>query len=148
MTRERASRKPAPPAVAVAQARRFEVPMWAALVALLGLTLVVQRHALHSYFALDDLIMFQQAAGIRPWPHTVWRWLSGWAWFRAVVPLWGHEPFPYHAASLVLHVLNTVLLYRLARRWNVTPVGAFVGAGLFAASRLHFPALLAATSIG
>ncbi|RDJ93607.1 hypothetical protein B4Q13_20815, partial [Lacticaseibacillus rhamnosus] len=86
------------------------------------------------------------AAGIRPWPYSVWRWLSGWAWFRAVVPLWGHEPVPYHAASLLLHVVNTLLLYRLARRWRASQVAAFVGAGLYATTRLHFPALLAASS--
>src|SRR5262249_42483290 len=85
---------------------------------------------------------------IRPWPLTLWRWLSGWAWFRAVVPLWGHEPFPYHAASLLLHVANGLLVYALARRWGASAVAAFVGAGLFAASRLHFPALFAASSIG
>jgi hypothetical protein len=118
------------------------------LVALIAVALLVQRHVLHQYFALDDLILFQQAAGIRPWPHTLWRWLSGWAWFRAVLPLWGHAPFPWHAASLALHTVNVVLLHRLARRWGASPVAAFVGAGLFAASRLHFPALLAATSIG
>ena len=121
---------------------------WAALGALALLAFVVQRHALHGYFALDDLILFQQVAGIRPWPLTLWRWLSGWAWFRTVVPLWGHEPRPYHAASLLIHVFNTALLYRLARRWDAPAVAAFVGAGLFAASRLHFPALFAASSIG
>jgi len=136
---------PKPPAVALPQ---FMMPT-AAVVAALGLvTLVVQRHALHRFFALDDLILFQQAAGIRPWPLTAWRWLSGWAWFKAVVPLFGHEPFPYHAASLALHLLNTLLLERLARRWGAGPVAAFVGAALFGISRLHFPALLAATSIG
>ncbi len=150
MTRERTPRKSSAPAAAApaAVARPFAPPAWAIVGVLVALTLIVQRPALHSYFALDDFIMFQQAAGIRPWPHTVWRWLSGWAWFRAVVPLWGHEPFAYHAASLALHGLNTLLLYRLARRWGASPSAAVVGAGLFAASRLHFPALMAATSIG
>jgi hypothetical protein len=126
----------------------FVLATWAIVVALVCVTLLVQRHVLHQYFALDDLILFQQAAGIRPWPHTLWRWLSGWAWFRAVLPLWGHEPFPYHAASLALHAVNVALLHRLARRWGASAVAAFVGAGVFAASRLHFSALLATTSIG
>jgi hypothetical protein len=123
-------------------------PLWTVLAALVALVAVVGRHTLSGFFALDDLILFQQAAGIRPWPLTVWRWLSGWAWFKAVVPLWDHAPFPYHAASLALHVVNVVLLHRLAKRWGASPVAAFAGAGLFAASRLHFPALFAATSIG
>src|ERR1044072_4753882 len=148
MSRERTLRKSSAPAAAVpaAAARLFAPPAWAVVGMVVALTLIVQRHTLHSYFALDDFIMFQQAAGIRPWPHTVWRWLSGWAWFRAVVPLWGHEPFPYHAASLAahepfpsppatlaLHALNSLLLYRLARRWGASPGAAVVGAGLFAA---------------
>ena len=116
--------------------------------ALVSLAAVVGRHTLGGFFALDDLILFQQAAGIRPWPLTLWRWLSGWAWFHAVVPLWGHEPLPYHAASLLIHGLNAILLYRLSRRWGGSSVTSFVGAGLFAASRLHFPALFAASSIG
>jgi len=125
------------------------VPPVAVLLGLLVVaTLIVQRHALHAYFALDDLILFQQAHGIRPWPLTAWRWLSGWAWFHAVVPWWGGEPFPYHAASLLVHVANALLLFRLARRWGVSALGAWFAAGLYACSRLHFPALLAATSIG
>jgi hypothetical protein len=102
-----------------------------------------------AYFALDDLMMFQQAHGIRPWPLTAWRWLSGWAWFRAVVPFWGDQPFPYHAMSLLLHVTNALLPDEA--RQTLGCVGARrrgVASGLFACSRLHFPALLAATSIG
>ena len=119
------------------------------LVALLALvTAIVQRHALHEGFALDDLILFQQAEGIRPWPLTLWRWLSGWAWFKLVVPVWGQSPFPYHATSLLLHVVNAALLLRLLRRSGASEVAAFLGAAVFALSRLHFPALLAATSIG
>jgi hypothetical protein len=65
-----------------------------------------------------------------------------------VVPFWGDQPFPYHAMSLLLHVTNALLLMRLARRWGASVPAAWVASGLFACSRLHFPALLAATSIG
>lgn len=124
-------------------------PAPAVLLAVLALvTIVVQRHVLREFFALDDLILFQQASGIRDWPLTPWRWLSGLAWFKAVVPLWGHEPFPYHAASLAVHAVNVLLLHRLAQRLGASPVAAFVGAACFGIARLHFPALLAATSIG
>ena len=143
--KQRASASPGLLKVPVAP---FTPPTWAVLAALVALAAVVGRHTLGGFFALDDLILFQQAAGVRPWPLTLWRWLSGWAWFRAVVPLWGHVPAPYHVASLVLHVVNVLLLHRLAKRWGASSVAAFVGAGLFAASRLHFPALFAATSIG
>jgi hypothetical protein len=118
------------------------------LASLLALTLIVHRQALQAFFVPDDLILFQQAHGIRPWPLTLWRWLSGWAWFRVVLPLWGTEPFPYHGASLVIHAANTALLFLLARRWGAGRLAAGVGAALFALSRLHYPALLAITSIG
>ena len=140
---------PAPrKAPAAARPPVFVPAAWVIVTLLVVPVLVVGRHTLHGYFALDDLVLFQQAAGIRPWPLTLWRWLSGWAWFHTVLPLWGHEPFPYHAASLVVHAANTLLLYRLARRWGASSVAAWVGAGLFAASHLHFPALFAASSIG
>jgi hypothetical protein len=150
MTREAAPRKPSPPSPAArrAPAAAFAPRAWALYAALAALAAVVGRHTLGGFFALDDLILFQQAAGVRPWPLTAWRWLSGWAWFHAVVPIFGHEPLPYHAASLVLHVVNVVLLFSLARRWGASPVAAWLGAGLYAASRLHFPALFAASSIG
>ena len=108
--------------------------------ALVSLAAVVGRHTLGGFFALDDLILFQQAAGIRPWPLTLWRWLSGWAWFHAVVPLWGHEPLPYHAASLLIHGLNAILLYRLSRRWGGSSVTSFVGAGKWSLEAAKSPA--------
>src|SRR5262245_53743012 len=146
MARESASRKPVPSPIPLPA--RFAPAPWAPPALLALLALLVQRQTLPGFFALDDLILFQQVAGIRPWPLTLWRWLSGWAWFHLVVPWWAQAPFPYHAASLALHVVNVLLLHRLARGWGASPVAAFVGAGLFAASRLHFPALFAITSIG
>jgi hypothetical protein len=123
-------------------------PTWVLLATLTALVWIVHRHVLRGYFALDDLILFQQAEGIRPWPITLWRWLSGWAWFRVVVPLWGHEPLPYHVVSLVLHSANAMLLFLLARRWGARALAAWLAVGLFAASRLVFPALLAITAVG
>lgn len=123
-------------------------PTWVLLATLTALVWIVHRHVLRGYFALDDLILFQQAEGIRPWPLTMWRWLSGWAWFRAAVPLFGHEPLPYHVVSLLLHTANVMLLFLLVRRWGARSLAAWLAVGLFAASRLMFPALLAITSVG
>ena len=142
--RDAARRAPEPPAGRTP----FVVPAAVAAAALALVTLAVHRHTLAGYFALDDLVMFQQAAHVRDWPLTLWRWLSGAVWFRLVVPLWGHDPLPYHVASLLVHAANVLLLHRLARRWGASPSAAFVGAAMFGLSRLHFPALLAATSIG
>lgn len=143
------ARAPARPAAAAVQGPLGAgPPAWVLLATVAALALIVHRHVLGRFFALDDLILFQQAAGIRPWPLTVWRWLSGWAWFRVTVPLWGHEPFPYHLVSLLLHAGNAMLLFLLARRWGARPLAAWLAAGLFAGTRILFPALLAITSIG
>ena len=128
--------------------RPFTPPLPVLALVVVALVVFAHRHVLDAFFALDDLILFQQAAGVRAWPETPWRWLSGIAWFRAVVPMWAHEPLPYHLASLALHLVNAGLLFVLARRWGAGPLAAMVGATLFGISRLHFPALLAATSVG
>lgn len=151
MTKPRRAAAPAParkPATTAMRPPFPTPPAWVLLGTIAALALLVHRHALQGFFALDDLILFQQSAGIRPWPMTAWRWLSGWAWFRVTVPLWGHEPFPYHLTSLLLHAVNAMLVFLLARAWGARPLAAWVAAGLFAASRLAFPALLAITSIG
>src|ERR1041384_5789756 len=97
MSRERTLRKSSAPAAAVpaAAARLFAPPAWAVVGMLVALTLIVQRHTLHSYFALDDFIMFQQAAGVRPWPPTRWGWLSrGGGVLPGGRPPRGPGPFP------------------------------------------------------
>ena len=145
-----APRKPPPRATSrpSTPAPRPALPGWLPFALLLVFVMWVQRQTLGVYFALDDLVMFQQAHGVREWPLTAWRWLSGWAWFKLVVPFWGTEPFPYHATSLLVHTLNVLLLLRLARTWGASLPAAVLAGGLFGLSRLHFPALFAATSIG
>ena len=115
----------------------------------LGLLVVlVHRRVLGTFFALDDLVMFQQVHGLAAWPGSPWLWLSGVAWFRVVTPLWGEQPLSYHAAALLLHALNACLLGQLARRWGASRAAAWLAAGLFVACPLHFTVLLAATSVG
>ena len=125
-------------------------PMWSVLAAVTIALLVplVHRRVLGTFFALDDLMLFQQVRGLLPWPVTPWRFLSGVTWFRAVTPGFGTQPMPYHAASLLLHASNAVLLLWLARRWGASAPAARLSAGLFAASRLHFTSLQAASSVG
>ena len=125
-------------------------PRAAAALACLSIALlvaVVHRRVLGTFFALDDLVLFQQVHGVTAWPATPWRWLSAVAWFRAVTPLWGEQPLPYHVAALALHAVNASLLGALARRWGASRPSAWLAAGLFAASPLHFPALVAAISV-
>jgi hypothetical protein len=146
MKRHAPGRRPAPVPRGTGPAPRAAAAL--AVAALVLLVAVLGRHVLGTYFALDDNILFQQARGLRPWPAGPWRWLSGWAWFHSVVPLWGTSPLPYHVANLGLHALNAVLLARLARRGGASAPAAALAAGLYAASRLHFTALVAASSVG
>ena len=46
--------------------------------------------------------------------------------------LWGLAPGPYHAEDLLLHLTCVALLFRLARRWGVSPWQASAVATLFA----------------
>jgi hypothetical protein len=60
----------------------------------------------------------------------------------ALYPLFGTRPAPYHLASVMLHWVNAVLLWRLAaaeqRRWLV----GFVAAMMFLLSPAHYHAVL------
>ncbi len=49
--------------------------------------------------------------------------------------LWGLEPFPYHLLNLLLHLLCTLLIWRLLLRLEVP--GAFFAAAAFAVHPLH-----------
>jgi len=55
-----------------------------------------------------------------------------WLWYR----LWGLDPLWYHALSLLLHTVNTILVYYLGQRW-MSKTSALMGALLFGVHFLH-----------
>ena len=57
--------------------------------------------------------------------------------FHAEHALVGFRPFLYHFDNLLLHILATLLVFRLARQWSLSPVAAFVGALLFGIHPMH-----------
>lgn len=51
--------------------------------------------------------------------------------------VFGLIPAPHHIVNLLLHLCNVALFWALLRRIPLTPIGALVGAGLFALHPIH-----------
>lgn len=52
----------------------------------------------------------------------------------------GNNPFPYHLASLILHSINTILVFFLLLTF-FNEIPAFVGASIFAVNPIHTEAV-------
>jgi hypothetical protein len=112
------------------------------------LALFAYRRALGAYFALDDFQVMEQARGLVPHAASLWRYLSGHAYFGLATRLFAANPVPYHVVNWALHATNSVLIYAFARSRGARPVSSAFAAALFAASRLHFGAVFPATGVG
>lgn len=51
--------------------------------------------------------------------------------------IWGLNPFGYHLSNMVLHLLNTILLYFFAYKIIGKGISAFIAASLFAVHPVH-----------
>jgi hypothetical protein len=121
----------------------------ALVLACCALALWTYRRALGGFFSPDDLIVLERIRGILPpQPVTLWRFLSGTVYFRAVLPWFGADPFPYHVVNWLLHAVNVGLLYLWVRRWGGGPLAATLAAGLFGSSRYFLTVIQQATGIG
>jgi hypothetical protein len=120
----------------------------AAALACVVLALAVHRPALGSYFSPDDLILLERARGFAPEIPSLWRFLSGHAWFAIAVPAFGSDPRPYLTIHWLLHGLNVALLYAWVRQAGGGRPTAFLAAGLFGSSRLFFTVVAQASGIG
>ena len=107
----------------------------------------VFRGALSYFFSADDFPALARAAGLLPRLHDPWRLLSGQLYFDLLRPIAGLDPRGYHAASLVLHVACSVVLYALLRRRLSTPA-ALAGAGCFATHPSHYAAAYWLSAVG
>jgi hypothetical protein len=103
-----------------------------------ALSLWVYWPALGRYFSPDDLILLERWRGLTPPIRSLWRFLSGRAYFDLAVPLFQMNPVPYLAVNVVLHCLNVVLVHMLARRLSGNAITAGLAAVLFGSSRLFF----------
>ncbi len=57
--------------------------------------------------------------------------------YAALVRWIGHQPFYFHLLNILLHVLNTMLVYALIRRLAASFAVGFISAALFAAHPVH-----------
>ena len=98
-------------------------------------------------FVWDDFIWYQSEAvlewsglgAIWSWPSSIERerhyWPLTYTTFWLEHKIWGLEPAGYHIVNVLLHLLNTLLLWRLLLRLAVP--GAWMVAAVFAAHPLH-----------
>lgn len=113
------SRKHPAPAVAPTAPARPAVWMWgAALFASLVLAFVVYGPALSGPFVLDDLYL----PFFKPnFPNVLWAWIRG---LRPVLMFsyWlnfqfsGQQPYSYHVLNVLLHFLDSVVIFFIVRR--------------------------------
>lgn len=111
-------------------------------------TLIVHNVALFVFFTADDLVMLARVEGLAAWPTLPWRAISGRFYYEAFGPWFGARPFPWHAISLVLHVLNACAVAACASRLGVSPGSALMCGGLFGVSASALPTVWAISGIG
>jgi protein O-mannosyl-transferase len=123
---------------------------WTALLALVALTLFVYapvRH--HDFVSIDDPVYVTEnpvvSRGVTL-DGLVWAFTTGhasnwhpltWLSHMLDVHLFGKSPGAHHGTSLVLHLLDTLLLYALLQRMTGRPGPSALVAALFAAHPLH-----------
>ena len=117
------------------QAQKRPAPKWLAPAVVYGVPVLaalwMHRGALGAYFTTDDLILFERARGLAPFPATAWRWLSGQAYFRLLWPVFGIEPLGWHVVGWLLHGLATGLVVAWARRLGANRTTAALAGLLF-----------------
>ncbi len=120
------------------------------MAAAIGLALLIAVSyfpALTAGFIWDDII-FTEEPVIHRWSGLWNIWFSpsdirkeGHYWpivyttFWLEHKLWGHAPLGYHLVNILLHIINTLLIWRLMKRLNVP--AALAIAALFAVHPLH-----------
>ena len=113
-------------------------PAWLTDALMLGVPALVAMYvhvaALAAFYSPDDLILLERVCGIAPYPDTLWRLISGRLFWVGFFPVFGPDPFAWHALSLALHAVATVLVGLFARRLGASRASTFLTAILFGAT--------------
>ncbi|MBI3268074.1 MAG: tetratricopeptide repeat protein [Planctomycetes bacterium] len=147
MSESSSTPSPSPPSAPGASSERA-LPTRAAVVILVASSLVAWAVALRGEFLWDDLIVivrnhtlkhglsFLEALG-KPYPHGEgYRPLALWVFAREY-DLFGLAPAGFHALNVLVHTVNTLLVFGVARRLLEAPRVAFTAALLFAVHPVH-----------
>lgn len=105
--------------------------LYLAALSVIAIVTVTYWPVVHAVFVWDDVIDFQNKAWLtqgNAWEHFIWKDFNNWVnYFRPLViglftiqlRLFGVQPGPMHAVSLVIHLINTLLVGVLAWRLSV-----------------------------
>ena len=113
----------------------------------LALALLVHRRALTAFFGTDDFVRLEEAAGLLPQARTLWRLVSEVLYIKGMLVLFGPRPLPFHLVSMALHLVNTALVHRTARRAGLPPAAAFFAATFFGGFHVFYMVLPSAVNI-
>src|SRR5262245_17715219 len=111
------------------------------------LAAVVHRRALAAFFSADDLVRLEQAAGLLPPAHTLWRLVSEVLYVKLMFGWFGPRPLPFHMVSVVLHLANVGFVFRTGRRAGHSAAAAFFAASYFGAFPLFYAVLSSAVNV-
>ena len=143
--RRRAAAAAAAPRPARPRAAAFPFPPRAATVLAWTLplvaTIVVHGSALHTYFAADDVTFLSRARGLEPTPWTLARPLSEGVTWHLLFAAFGLNPLPYRLFTFALHLLDTTMVFAIARRLIGSLGAACAAAMLFGVSTIVFTPL-------
>jgi len=97
------------------------------------------------FFFQDDFILLSMAGSVKNWWDVFrfsdvifWRPLSVQIYFNLARSLFGLEPFWYHFISLVLHLINSLLVWKLVNKLSKNTSISWLSGFLFATSPIHF----------
>jgi len=116
------------------------------LLGVVVLALIVHRRALGAGWGPDDLILLEQARGMRAWAPGPWRVLSGplfWSMAAAI-----GDPRRLHLFTWLLHGLTVALLWAFARANGASRGVAALAAALFGLHPATVDAVVPISSVG